>query len=192
MSITDLAPPPFVAIETPRLRLRHFDAGDLATLVAYRNDPDVARYQSWTSFTAEAAQAFIAEMRMAQPGIAGTWFQFAIERREASNPGLHIGDCALHTLADDARLGEIGYTLATAHQGQGYAREAVSAMLDHAFNSLHMHRITASVDTQNAPSIALLERLHFRREGHFIQCGWYNGGWCDEYLYAMLRTGWKA
>lgn len=37
----------FTALETIRLRLRHFKDSDLSQFIGYRNDPDVARYQSW-------------------------------------------------------------------------------------------------------------------------------------------------
>ncbi len=181
--------PPFSGITTGRLRLRHFSQDDLTSLLAYRNDPDVARYQSWNAMTEESGRGFITEMHASRPGIPGRWFQFAIERAES---GEHIGDCALHTLGADARLGEIGYTLAGPWQGHGYAQEAVGAMIGYAFGVLNMHRIMASVDTENTRSIVLLERLHFRREGHFQQCAWFNEHWCDEYLYAMLRDEWQA
>ena len=43
---------------------------------------------------------------------------------------------------------------------------------------------------RNTRSIALLERLGFRREAHFIAGYWLKGGWIDEYLYAILRREW--
>lgn len=46
-------------------------------------------------------------------------------------------------------------------------------------------------DCENAASIALLERLGMRREGHFIQNIWFKGKWGDEYLYAILEEEWK-
>jgi RimJ/RimL family protein N-acetyltransferase len=183
------APVPFQPIRTPRLIVRHFRAADIPTLLAYRNDPEVARYQSWTSMSESMARLFVAEMAQTHPGVAGTWFQFAVEECAS---GAHIGDCALHTLADDARLGEIGYTFARAAQGKGYAREAVQAVLDYAFGALAMHRIAATVDTENAPSIRLLERLGFRREATFLQCAWFKGAWCNEHVYAMLQDEWQA
>ena len=178
----------FSTLETPRLRLRHFAQGDLPSLLAYRNDPAVARYQSWDSMSEAEARNFIQEMSTSRPGVPGEWFQFAVEVRAG---GAHIGDCALHTRGDDPRLGEVGYSLATPWQGQGYASEALRAVLDFAFSELHMHRIIATVDTRNAPSIALVERLGFRREAHHIQCAWFKGSWCDEYVYALLRADWQ-
>ena len=52
--------------------------------------------------------------------------------------------------------------------------------------------MVALVDTRNLPSVALMEALGFRREGHFLQNGWYKGEWCDEYQYALLRAEWPV
>jgi RimJ/RimL family protein N-acetyltransferase len=179
--------PHFTGIETERLILRRLTPADLPTLLAYRNDPLVAEYQSWTSMSQREGELFIAEMQTLEPGMRNEWFQFAIERK---SDGAHIGDCALHTL-DDTRQGEIGYTLARAEQGQGYAREAVAAMVEYAFAVLKMHRISATADVENAPSYRLLEALGFRREGTVIEAGWFHGRWCSEHLYAMLAREWR-
>jgi len=180
-------PPHFERIETARLILRRPSPDDLPTLLAYRNDPLVARYQSWTGMSAREGEGLIAAMMTLEPGQRDEWFQFAIERK---SDGAHIGDCALHTL-DDVRQGEIGYTLARSAQGHGYAREAVAAVVEYAFTVLKMHRIRADADVENAPSYRLLEALGFRREGTFIEAGWYHGKWCSEHLYAILAREWR-
>ena len=179
----------FEPIETSRLIMRRFRDADLVPFAAYRNDPQVARYQSWVGITDTEAVAFIAEQREARAGVSGAWLQIALELREG---GPLVGDCALKTDAEDGRLGEIGYSLARAYQGRGLASEAVAALLDYAFGVLQMHRIVAQVDCENTPSVALLERLGFRREGHFIRNAWFKGKWADEYLYAMLAADWTA
>lgn len=177
------------AIDTPRLRLRRFTAADLPAFVAYRSDPQVARYQSWDGCTPDQADAFLAEQDGLRPGTPGAWFQFALEPRAG---GALLGDCALHVHAEDPRLGTIGYTLARGAQGHGYATEAVRALLDYAFATLGLHRVCATTDCRNAPSVALLERVGMRREAHLLQHVWFKGGWCDEYVYALLRHEWAA
>lgn len=179
--------PPFL-LSTDRLFLRHFRMEDVPTLVAYRNDPAVALYQSWESMSEVTARHFIAEMSIAQPGVTGEWFQFAVERRDT---GEQIGDVALHTM-EDRRLGEIGYTFARHAQGHGFATEAVRAVLDYAFDTIKMHRVAATVDPDNAPSIRLLERLGFRHEGTLIEAGWFHGKWCSDHIYAILEREWLA
>jgi len=177
----------FTRIESERLILRRFEDSDLAPFVAYRNDPEVALYQSWDSFEAQDARTFILEMESTRPGVPGEWFQFAIESKEA---GSLIGDCALRVDRHEPYLAEIGFTLAREYQGKGFAAEAVSRLLDYAFGALELHRVIAVADSRNAPSVALIERLGMRREGYFLENSWFKGEWVDEYLYAILKDEW--
>ena len=64
-----------------------------------------------------------------------------------------------------------------AYQRQGFAIEAVSCFLTYAFLTFDLHRIIAITDCENAASVALLERLRMRREGHFLQNVWFKGKW---------------
>jgi RimJ/RimL family protein N-acetyltransferase len=180
---------PFSFLESPRLILRNFQESDLSAFLAYRNDPEVARYQSWDSVSALEARAFIQEQQTALPGAPGQWFQFALELKET---GALVGDCGLRIEAHDPRLGEIGFTLARRYQRQGFASEAISRLFHYTFGTLGLHRIIAIVDCRNARSITLLERIRMRREGHFIQNSWFKGDWTDEYLYAILASEWLS
>ena len=177
----------FTRLETSRLILRRFRKSDLASFMAYRNDPEVARYQSWESISRPEAQRFIAQQSRNRPGIPGKWFQFAAEVKAEAELA---GDCALLVIKATPRTGKIGYTFARAYQHRGLAAEAVRAVVDFAFDSLRLNRVIATMDCRNARSIALAERLEMRREGHFIQNAWFKGEWCDEYLYAVLREEW--
>lgn len=186
--------PSFTTIETPRLILRRFRASDLASFMAYRNDPEVARYQSWESITRREATKFVSDQSRNRPGIPGEWFQFAAEIKQG---GMLAGDCALLILKSPraespgaGRIGEIGYTFARAYQGIGLATEAVRAVVDYGFDSLGLNRMIATTDCRNSGSVALLERLPMRREGHFIQNAWFKNEWCDEFQYAVLRDEW--
>jgi RimJ/RimL family protein N-acetyltransferase len=184
-----MRPVEFTTIETVRLRLRRFGDADLAPFIAYRNDPDVARYQSWDGITEAEAIAFVREEQTAPAGVPGEWLQIAIARKDS---GRMIGDCAFKVMEDDSRQAEIGYTLARDAQRQGFATEAVAALLTWAFPTFDLHRVIAVVDVENSASVALLERLGLRREAHFRQNIWFKGAWGDEYVYAILRDEWPT
>lgn len=179
--------PHFSELRTARLRLRRFNHADLPTFLAYRNDLETGYYDGREPVTPEAATKFMDEMRTIEPGMPGEWFQIAIE---LESTGTHIGDIGFRARSSAPQQAEIGYRLARLYHGQGYAQEAVSAVLDYAFTVLGVHRITATVDTQNLPSIRLLERLGFRREGHFKQSYWLYDHWTDDFLYALLSNEW--
>lgn len=175
-------------LTSERLLLRRFTINDLPAFLAYRNDPDVARYQSWDSTTTEQAQAYIDYHQQVEPYETG-WFNFAIEERATHRL---IGDIGLNIFEHDSQQGEVGYTLASQAQGKGYATEALRTVLNYAFGELKLHRITASCDVANQGSIKLLERLRFRREGHFVESYFDQGQWTSEYHYAILRREWQT
>lgn len=176
----------FTFIESPRLVLRRFADADLAQFLAYLNDPTVARYQSWESYTEQEARAVIEQQKTRSPGLPGQWFTFALEVKET---GALAGHVALR-MSEDARQAEIGFTMSRAFQGKGLAREAAARVLDYAFTEMNLHRVTAIADCENEKSVALLERLGMRREGHLIENIWFKGRWGSEYLYAVLRDEW--
>ena len=177
-------------LETERLVLRPFRDSDLPSFLGYRSDPEVARYQSWDlPYGVDQAAAVIAEMKVRTPGVPGEWFQIAIELEPT---GEHIGDCAFHIPREDPGQAEIGFTLSRAHQGRGYATEAVECLLGHLFETLDLRRVVATCDARNAPSSRLLERLGMRREAHFVENLWFKGELGSELLYAMLKREWAA
>lgn len=175
-------------LHTPRLLLRPLTAADAAAIADYRDDPEVARYQSWDRYREADALAMIDSLADTGPGTPGAWFQWGITERSS---GALLGDCGLKTL-EDPRLGLVGYTLGRAHQGRGLATEAMRAVIELAFGRLAMHRLAASVDLENLRSLALLERLGWRREAHHRRSEWFKGAWCDDIIYAQLRDEWLA
>lgn len=177
----------FVRVESERLVLRRFEDRDLAPLLGYRNDPEVARYQGWVSVSERDARDMMRQLRGEHPGTPGEWFQFAVALKGTD---VLIGDCALKVKRGDPKQAEVGYTLSRAYQGQGYASEAVSRLLDYAFGEMGLHRVVAITDQRNEPSYRLLERLGLRREGAFIRNTWFKGEWTSEYLYAVLAEEW--
>lgn len=175
----------FTSLESDRLLLRRFRKADLPPFLAYLNDPEVARYQTWESYTEDAAAKVIEEQANVEPGEPGKWFTFAVELKAEA---LLIGHVALKML--DQQQAEIGFTFARAYQGKGLAFAATCLVLDYLFSELGLHRVIAIADCENERSVALLKRLGMRQEGHHIQNIWFKGRWGDEYLYAILKDEW--
>ena len=95
--------------------------------------------------------------------------------------------------ATERRTGvtEIGYMLVRSAWGQGYAREAVTRLLDRLIHEEGMRRICADVDPDNAASIALLEHLGFRREG-LLRDEWETHiGVRDSVILGLLAAEWR-
>jgi RimJ/RimL family protein N-acetyltransferase len=177
-----------VFFETPRLTARGMLASDVEPFVAYRSDPDVARYQSWDDYTFEQGAALVADMQGLRPGIPGEWYQLAV----VDHAGNLVGDLASCVDADEHRQLEVGFTLAPEHQGKGYATEALQGLLGYAFDTLGMHRVVAVTDARNDAAAALLTRVGFRREAYFHDNVFFKGAWGSEFLFAMLASEWAG
>ena len=174
-------------LQTDRLLLRRFRADDAPAVAAYRSDPDVARYQGWDApFRLDAARRFVASVAGRDPREEG-WFQYALERR---SDGALVGDVGVNR-HDEGRQAELGFTLATAFQRQGYAAEAVRRVIDFLLVEDGLHRVHAALDARNERSAALLERLGLRREGYEVQSQFWKGEWTDDVRYAVLASEWS-
>lgn len=102
-----------------------------------------------------------------------------------------IGTCTLAKLSPANRRAELGFALARAHWGNGLMGEALTALLDHAFGEMNLHRLEADVDPRNDRSIRLLERLGFRREGLLRERWLANEEAQDTVLLGLLEQDWR-
>jgi RimJ/RimL family protein N-acetyltransferase len=178
-----------VEIVTARLSLRPFHADDLEAFVAYRSDPEVARYQAWEStYSMAEAESFLSSQRDLVFGQPGEWVQLAIVDRQT---GTVCGDCAVRVVTDQPATAEIGVTLAQANQGKGLATEALTALLTELFEQGGMHRVYAEADDRNVSVCRLLERVGFRSEARLVEADWFKGEWSTLRIYAMLDREWR-
>lgn len=177
-------------ITTERLLIRPFRIDDLAAFVAYRSDPEVARYQSWEpTYSMADAVSFLESQTGLVLGEPGEWMQLAVADR---NTGTIYGDCAVRALTDQPASAEIGVTLARTSQGQGIATEALTAVLSELFDKRGVHRVFAETDDRNVPVGRLLERLGFRCEGRLVDADWFKGEWSTLRVYALLSREWRG
>ncbi len=86
-----------------------------------------------------------------------------------------------------AQAGSIGYWTGQPFAHQGYMSAAVRALIPFCFGSLRLHRLEAACIPTNKPSIALLEKTGFQREGYARGYLCINGTWQDHLLYARLK-----
>ena len=112
-------------ISSSTITLRHLNIADLPVLTRYRQNPDVARYQSWDAFTQDQAKAMFEEMQTLTFGTPDNWFQVAIEHREFGM----VGDFGLH-FVDDFQV-EIGVTIDPKWQGKGIGKMALKLLLEY-------------------------------------------------------------
>ena len=176
--------PLITEIKTARLHLRPVTAADLAALMQINGDDQVTQYLPYASWTKpEDADAWLA--RMTAMAASGDSRQLVIVR---NSDAAVIGTVLLFRYEEGSARLEIGYVLGRAHWRQGYAREALAAVLAHAFGTMTIRRIEAQVNTANIASNALLLALGFQQEG-LLRQRWVDKGVArDVYFYGCLAS----
>jgi ribosomal-protein-alanine N-acetyltransferase len=86
----------------------------------------------------------------------------------------------------------LGYAVAEAANGRGYATTAVREATRIAFEELGLHRVQAAVVPRNAASIRVLEKAGFRREGLAERYLLIAGTWEDHVLFAVTRDEYRS
>lgn len=176
-------------IRTGRLVLRALVPADAAVILAYRNDPEVARYQDWAlPFTPVAAEQLVSDQADVVGPVVGDWVQLGVEHR-----GRLVGDLAVG-LDRSGITATVGYTLRADSWGKGLGTEAVGALVDALF-ARGIERATATLDPLNLRSARLLERLGFRYEGRAVGAAFVRGAWLDDDRYGVTapeRADWVA
>ena len=172
-----------VELATPRLRIRVASARDAPNLLAY-HERNRERFRPW------------------EPDPPPNFYTLAYwERFAAGETGDATGDSRLRLLAlepDDSTLVAsinlqsiergviqrtiLGYSIDAAYEGLGLAREAVGAIVNFAFETLHLHRVEANYQPSNARSAALLRALDFVIEGYARDYLFLAGAWRDHIL----------
>lgn len=180
----DLKPTAQWPLATERLRLRPHNADDAEWLHELYSRPDVARYLLDEPWTAEVTHDKLTE-RLAKTDIDGETGALALV---IEHDGVPIGDVALWLTDHEHRQGEIGWVLDPAHGGQGFASEAVRAVLALGFDHYRLHRITAQMDARNSASAALARRVGLRLEAHHVQDWFSKVEWTDTLIFARLAS----
>jgi RimJ/RimL family protein N-acetyltransferase len=86
---------------------------------------------------------------------------------------------------------EVGFILRRDLWGQGFATEALAAVVAWGFRRLELHSVEAQLDSENRASQRTLERVGFQREGLLRQSYFDGHGYRDTLVYGLLRAEWR-
>ncbi len=153
-----------IELNTERFHLRAFRADDVADALAYRDDPEFARFLPhvpWP-FTRAEAEAFVAR-NMAEPWETSPVFAVVLD----GQGGTVIGTVNFEiepARASTGRAAMLGYAIGRRWWGRGLAAEAARAAMAWAIEAYGLTRVWASTDVRNVRSCRVLEKLGMRRE----------------------------
>jgi len=180
-------------LQTARLRLLPVNESQAAKAAAFyqRNAAHLAPWDppSPPDFATEVFQRDRLAKALADVA-AGTLLRWWLQPLQ-DNSRL-VGSIGLSQIARGAfQNAMLGYAIDAdcQGQGQGLMREALQAVIEHAFSpSVHLHRIQANVRPENGRSVALLKRLGFEDEGLAREYLFINGAWRDHRMFALRNA----
>jgi ribosomal-protein-alanine N-acetyltransferase len=177
-----------VQLSTNRLLLREYVESDWQSVLEYQRDSRYLRFYAWNDRTEADVRAFVQAFIDAKSEQPRVKYSFAVTLK---TNGQLIGNCNLRKNQLEDRVAEIGYEIAPAHWGKGYATEAARAIVAFGFDELKLHRIAAWCITENTASVRVLEKLGMRLEGRLREQEWLKGRWWDALLYSILEHEWN-
>lgn len=103
-----------------------------------------------------------------------------------------IGWCGFHTWYIDHNRAEIGYGLFDDdYKRKGIMSEVIGSIINYGFSNMDLERIEAYVSPNNTPSIKLLKRMKFKKEGFLKHHYFHNNKMDDSLVFALLKSEYR-
>ncbi len=173
----------------PAVRLRRATPADAEMMLGWRTEPSASRFQPLLPLTAADLRSLLAETAdlPLDPRFAGRTRWIVEANRQP------VGTISLTVESREHGLGAIGYGIGDRHRGNGYATDAVRALLPLAFSpdGADLWRLEAVAATDNETSRRVLERCSFQLEGIARSYFLIRGRRVDHARYAILREEWE-
>jgi RimJ/RimL family protein N-acetyltransferase len=162
---------------------------DLLAVHRYQNDPLCARYYEWEERSEDDVRASLQRQIDFQSTDPRRKVQLAVTRPET---GEVIGNCGVRRKDANDFEADIGYEIAPAHWGKGYATEAAIVMVRLGFGEWGLHRVSAWCVADNLGSARVLEKAGLKLEGRLVHSEYYKRRWWDTLLYGVIAEEWLA
>jgi [ribosomal protein S5]-alanine N-acetyltransferase len=173
----------FPKFQTERLFLERLTSAHLNDLFEIRSNPVTMRFiPRPVAKTTEDAQVLI---DMIDEGINANekinWGLFT------KDTGKLIGVAGYVRVNKSNARAEVGYVLNSAYHQRGLMKEALDKILEYGFNTLNFNCIEAIIDPENIPSVRLIEKLDFMREGLLRDFTYHNEKFSDAFIFSKLK-----
>lgn len=177
---------PFPEIRTARLLLNQLSKSDRDAVFSIFSDPDVIEHYDVERFKAVEEADRLVEYFDARFE-SDTGIRWAIRHPQT---GKLLGTCGYTNWNKYDHSAVIGYELAKESWGEGYAYEAVKAIIGFIFDDsfhFYVNRVEALILPSNVPSAKLIERIGFSFEGTLRGKCYWNDGFHDMNMFGLLR-----
>jgi ribosomal-protein-alanine N-acetyltransferase len=175
-------------IKTERLRLRKLTPEVYRYIYAHYRDEELMAFLNLKTPEELAVEKEKHRLGLSTHAISFVNFQLLDLHTRA-----HLGGCGFHTWYPRHRRAEIGYHLnEESLKHQGLMSEAVKAILDHGFKTMHLNRVEACIGSGNAPSIRLVKKFGFVQEGNLREHYNKDGELQDSLIFSLLKKEYRT
>ena len=98
-----------------------------------------------------------------------------------------IGYVKLEILSNFIRAAEIHIAISHEFTKCGYGTETINLITNYAFDELNIHSVRAFIKAKNISSIKAFEKQNYRKAGTLIEGAFYEGKYCDCYIYECIQ-----
>jgi [ribosomal protein S5]-alanine N-acetyltransferase len=152
------------------------------------NAPDLRKYQDIPRVRVEEFERQVrARPKLLRAGATGR-FEWLVH---AGEPKKAVGWISLRVNERTPRVGEVGYSLVAEARGNGYACEALGAVIDESFVAADLEEIQACIVPENVASRSVLDRTGFREERMLRSGAVIRGRHVDVLLFTLTRASWN-
>ena len=170
-------------INTERLVIRRFGPGDWKDLMELMSDEELFRYIEGRPLEEEEILRWLESDSHLKLTTPNQRFCLGIESKDGGKLVGYLGLALTDPLQQQAL---ISVYLNGKYQKQGYALEAVRALLGFCFEGINLHRVSASCDSRHTAACRLFEKAGLRREGEFLKDNFLHGEWANTVWYGLL------
>jgi ribosomal-protein-alanine N-acetyltransferase len=161
-----------------RVALRTLAAGDQDEFLAQAR-ASAGLHHPWYSMPTTPAEFGAYLTRYAQPATEG--FLVCV-----LGSGAMAGMITIDSIVRGRfQSASVSYAAFAPAAGKGYMSEGLALALEYAFTDLRLHRLEANIQPGNQPSLRLVQRLGFRKEGYAPAMLFIDGAWRDHERWAI-------
>lgn len=178
----------FLTLETNRLILKGLSPEDMKYIFDNLTKPQIKEILGHRS---EAD--YLKEEQKHKNGYSSYNRSFKLFLLIDKASGKIIGRCGIHNWNVDHRRAEIGYVMEDdSFKEKSFMSEAVKRIMEYGFKELKLNRIEAIVGVGNVPSIRILEKNQFKKEGLLRQYFYVADKYVDAVFYSILLEEYNA
>lgn len=172
-----------IIIETQRLILKGFSPADMNYIFAQHTKDDVMDILGHRN-----ESEYEKELNRYQNGYSTYNKSFLLFLLIDKLTKGVIGHCGFHNWNIEQKRAELGYDISEENcKRKGLMSEAVNEIIAYGFDKLALHRIEALVGSDNTPSLKILAKHTFVREGLLRKHYFINGKYVDSIIFSKLR-----